>query len=279
MQENQQDSLLKLVADLSARLETQEQRLKDQEKELATFRQVSTPAQPVAETSTSRRRLLKKVGLMAAGAAVAVTAGTTLNPTTSEAATGGNLLIGKVNYPTTSGDTTLVRTPVVFNGLAPSLVQANNIGIGVSGFKVDEEPSISTPGKDNNWPPKYGTPAGLKIAITGITLGSDPHLPDIRNKVGVFGLSDTGKGVLGAATSGEGVFGTSGGGAGVYGESTSGVGGVFKGNRAPLRLIPATTAGAPTTNSHDVGELYVDKDGKLYICTASGMPGTWHLLS
>jgi hypothetical protein len=33
--------------------------------------------------------------------------------------------------------------------------------------------------------------------------------------------------------------------------------------------------GAPTTGNHRVGEVLFDRSGRLFICTASGLPGTW----
>jgi hypothetical protein len=51
----------------------------------------------------------------------------------------------------------------------------------------------------------------------------------------------------------------------------------LSGGKAPLRLFPAPTAGAPAAASglHRKGELYVDAQGQLFLCTAEGTPGTW----
>jgi len=97
-------------------------------------------------------------------------------------------------------------------------------------------------------------------------------------KFGVFGLSSTsgGFGVWGQHSgSGHGVNGDSSSGAGVHGKSTSGYGGLFEGGKAQLRLVPKSTTGRPTTGSHAKGELYLSSAGTLYICVASGTPGTW----
>ena len=56
---------------------------------------------------------------------------------------------------------------------------------------------------------------------------------------------------------------------------TGGYGCEFGGDQAPLRLIPAQTAGAPTTGEHSVGEFYVDGKGSLFYCLSAGTPGTW----
>lgn len=48
-----------------------------------------------------------------------------------------------------------------------------------------------------------------------------------------------------------------------------------EGGKAQLHLQPMATAGPPTTNAHQLGEVYVDSAGKIYSCTAAGTPGTW----
>ena len=73
------------------------------------------------------------------------------------------------------------------------------------------------------------------------------------------------------------------GGAGVrgYGDGygvqgfSQGYGAEFTGTKAPLRLVPAGTVGAPTGGSHAAGELLVDANGALFVCVAAGSPGTW----
>jgi hypothetical protein len=62
---------------------------------------------------------------------------------------------------------------------------------------------------------------------------------------------------------------------GVAGIASEGVGGLFAGKEAPIRMLAASTAGAPTTGAHHKGELYVDSQGLLFYCTADGTPGTW----
>jgi hypothetical protein len=68
---------------------------------------------------------------------------------------------------------------------------------------------------------------------------------------------------------------SSGSGNGVEGISASGVGGFFAGGAAALHLVPALTAGHPRTGSHLRGDVVMDRLGTLWICTATGMPGTW----
>lgn len=97
-------------------------------------------------------------------------------------------------------------------------------------------------------------------------------------RVGVIGFSHENgwNGVWGRHTAnGRGVAGDSAQGVGVLGTSTSGIGGVFKGGKAQLRLVPGSAAGKPTSGTHVKGELYMDSAARLFVCVANGSPGTW----
>jgi hypothetical protein len=67
-----------------------------------------------------------------------------------------------------------------------------------------------------------------------------------------------------------GVVGTGGG--GVLGLGT--VGGVFAGSVVAINLFPQQAAGAPVGEAFK-GDLAVDDGGVLWLCVASGAPGTW----
>ena len=97
---------------------------------------------------------------------------------------------------------------------------------------------------------------------------------------GVEGRSGSYVGVDGFCLNGTGVHGL-GGDSGVTGTSQKGYGGTFGGPRAraAIRLLPAETPGAPTTGTHQVGELFVDSQGALYYCRKGGTPGTWVTLA
>ena len=56
----------------------------------------------------------------------------------------------------------------------------------------------------------------------------------------------------------------------------TGVGVYASGARAPLQLGTSSGAGAPTTGTHEAGELMVDANADLYLCKVSGTPGTWN---
>jgi hypothetical protein len=93
---------------------------------------------------------------------------------------------------------------------------------------------------------------------------------NVSSGTGVYGENDG---------SGYGVYGYSTNNIGIWGNSPNGVGGQFGGGKAPLLLLPAGTAGPPTSGSHYLGELYVDGNGILFSCTANGTPGAWRRLS
>jgi hypothetical protein len=111
------------------------------------------------------------------------------------------------------------------------------------------------------------------------------------------GLPFTKHGVLGQGRD-SGVRGTSNEGAGVWGSGANGVfgqgipaadasepegsqrayGGVFEtrgDHLAQLRLVPGNKRGAPNARSHRQGELYMDSEGALFVCTDDGTPGSW----
>jgi hypothetical protein len=93
------------------------------------------------------------------------------------------------------------------------------------------------------------------------------------NGIGGSFAGGTGTGVQATGAMGVIAVGTSG--PGIKSQSTSNYGGDFAGGRAPIVLRAAPTAGAPTTGSHNTGELYVAATGKLFFCVESGTPGTW----
>ncbi len=61
----------------------------------------------------------------------------------------------------------------------------------------------------------------------------------------------------------------------MYGQSATGIGVLAVGGLAPLRLAASGTAGAPSTGTHTIGELYVDSTGVLWSCAVAGTPGAW----
>jgi hypothetical protein len=88
--------------------------------------------------------------------------------------------------------------------------------------------------------------------------------------VGVLGTSARGIGVKGVVTVGFS-------GVGVAGVGGAGLGVDASGDRAAIRLNPSATVGPPTSKLqiHTMGEMMVDSHGDLFLCKASGRPGTW----
>jgi hypothetical protein len=76
--------------------------------------------------------------------------------------------------------------------------------------------------------------------------------------------------IKGDSSTGYGVYGN--GAAGVVG--TGGVGGVFSGTNAAINLDPLPSSGAPTGAAFK-GDIALDASLTLWLCVASGTPGTW----
>lgn len=195
---------------------------------------------------TSRRKLLKRMAVVAIGATAATTALTT---TTGEVKASA---IGTV----TGASTTVYGLTAAPNGISPHTPSTGSYGLigrvsqgtGVYGYSSDVTGSgIGVFGKSTN---SYG-----------------------------FGMQAEGTayGVFATGTQYAGVYGKSQYGAGVSGSSDTLYGGSFSGGKAPIALGASTTiTGAPSGNTlHDAGELFVDKTGTLYYCTVQGNPGTW----
>jgi len=104
------------------------------------------------------------------------------------------------------------------------------------------------------------------------------------NSYGVRGFSDNSVGVLAATNSStaagllaENDSGAAGGVA-VIALGQTGVGVYASGEQAAVQLGRSSLAGAPATGFHNAGELVLDANSDLYLCKASGSPGTWKLL-
>ena len=91
-------------------------------------------------------------------------------------------------------------------------------------------------------------------------------------------LAGPGTAVWGQSTGGLGVLGSSVNGVGVQAASTNGidlvVGGI--GGSPGTILLTAHSANVPPgSGSHSAGELMLDSQGKLWVCTYNGTPGEW----
>lgn len=151
----------------------------------------------------------------------------------------------------------------------------------------------SAPG--NNFGGIFGRGVGTGAGVRGLSTSGAGVLGETvgADGAGVLGRhGDTGTGVLGQGN--PGVVGSCrtrqgrglpipGHFAGVKGESIDGpgvlgdghVGGQFKGTAAQLSLVPAAGVGKPTSGPHVMGEIFMDSQASLFVCVASGIPGTW----
>ncbi len=137
---------------------------------------------------------------------------------------------------------------------------------------------------DSNGTGVYGSHAGDGFGVLGNSAGAGN---------GVGGGSATGSGVYGTSATyspgvfsyGEGVRGYSQCGIGVFGQAGDfananggGYGGRFEitgTGLSQLLLTPFGSGGRPTNGTHTTGEIFMDPNGNLFVCTAAGSPGTW----
>ncbi len=178
----------------------------------------------------------------------------------------GHAVSGYVNSLANAGDSvilaevdSLTRVANDAAALRGKIDSTGGNGIAVYGSHAGDGPGV------------VGDSAGYGFGI----LGSSGH------SNGVFGRSfaptgtapSVAAGVLGASDSGPGVHGVAG-----YSSSNGGYGGKFeilRGGLAQLLLTPFGSGGYPTTGAHQTGEIFMDPNGNLFVCVASGTPGAW----
>lgn len=172
-------------------------------------------------------------------------------------------------------------------GHSPSASGVGVFGFGLTGVRGSSLYSNGVHGNSNHIDASgvYGSNTYNGFGVAGDTTSA--RTADIAlARAGVYGRNHgTGAGVFGRSINSDGdgvigvgkvgVHGTSANGNGILGEGGTGYGGVFKGARAQVRLAPTTRIGKPTSGTHQIGELYLDKVGSLFICTVAGAPGTW----
>jgi hypothetical protein len=140
-----------------------------------------------------------------------------------------------------------------------------------------------------------GAPVGLYTAVQGIGMivsayGTAPF-PVIskaiqafcQNGVAVFADSRDSSAVYAHTTNGTSAIVADQGSANprsvaVVALGGSGVGLYASGETAAVQLGRSSMAGPPTAGFHEAGELMLDANADLYLCKASGTPGTWNLL-
>lgn len=247
--------------------------------------------------SVTRRRLF---GLAGAGAAAAV--GSAVLATPAGAANGDNLVIGANNEQGATSQTRLDYTPAARVGSgSPTKYNASfevrhtnpandSIVIQATTFGTGRAFQAITTNSNSNEPAVWAQHAGTVAAIHGFASGTGggvvAQLTSVSNSsAAVLGTTAglgsalsgrvTNPSSTAAAVTGE----TSGAGAGLQAVSTGGLGVVANGGRAPLRLVPGSGTGAPSSGSHQAGELFVDDQGDIFLCKADGDPGTWFRLT
>jgi hypothetical protein len=132
-----------------------------------------------------------------------------------------------------------------------TLGETRGRGIGVQGVSTH---GVGVNGASYNNHGVVGEASRARSGVYGLNLFSgDPHGLDQaeRTSYGVTGHADDFYGI------------------GVRGMSKHGYGATLQGGQAPLRLLPAETAGIPS-GYHQVGELFVDSHGNLYFCKVAG---------
>lgn len=154
------------------------------------------------------------------------------------------------------------------------VIGKNGSGVGVEGRGKNGVYGLSPTG--DGWAAVVGRSTGQGGTGTyGECTGEDG--------IGAYGGCSDGTGVVGEgfhgvegkASSGSGVYGQSTSGTGVRGYSLNGYGGSFRGGSAQLKLQTGSTRGEPTTGPHQKGEIYMDSNATLFVCTQTGIPGKW----
>jgi len=123
----------------------------------------------------------------------------------------------------------------------PLLIGSNNTGTATT--------YLITTGADSF----YSQAATTGIGVLGVTLGPGPLGVGVR----AFANADNAIGIQG------------------MGVNPGCVGGAFTGVRAPINLVPAGSAGPPTTGAHSLGDLWADSSGIVWACLTAGTPGVF----
>lgn len=140
----------------------------------------------------------------------------------------------------------------------------------------------------------YGESTGSGVGVYGVSIGGDGVQAVSQNQSGVNGASANSYGVRGFSANSVGVLAASNSatGAGLLAQNDSGapgglavialgqagVGVYASGEHAAVQLGRNPLSGAPSAGFHTAGELVLDANADLYLCKASGTPGTWKLL-
>jgi hypothetical protein len=187
----------------------------------------------------------------------------------------GNGIVGKTQGLNSSGvygeNTAVLEEPTPERGGKSHLIEpapqtlgeTRGRGIGVHGVSTN---GVGVNGASYNNHGVVGEASRASSGVYGLNhYSGDSHGRDLDGlDLDIRQADRTSYGVTGHADDVQGI--------GVRGMSKHGYGATLQGGRAPLRLLPAETAGHPA--SGDVGELFVDSNGDLYFCKVKSTPGT-----
>ena len=235
--------------------------------------------------AANRRGFLRLAGAAAIGGAAVAVVGAA-QP--AAAATGDPLLAGQgVSATTTTASTRIVNPGTTTLGLS-TFVSQNYTSGGAPIPPADHRVALAglLSGNDNSGTAisrtgVYGrTSATVAAGGQGVFGGANGSTENTFADSYVFGVAgtapDDGFGVFGYGPTGTGTVGVLGradAGIGVIASSFTGVSLLVRdGGRLQQQL---RAVGAPTTGAFTAGEQIRDGNADLYICTASGTPGTW----
>lgn len=270
------DSLVRQLAELTdvvAALQLENARLRSSVAELGVFSPGDHVQQHGDRPSTGpsgrlhRRSLLRNAMLAVAGVSAGVLIGKDDHRATASHTPNfidvNNAYVHSLHADSDDGEIAVDAT--VMNGSNPAIsgvnVAGNGIGVlGTGNIGVKGTTAL----------PYYGAVYGESVANEGYGVVGDASG---TTTAGILGRNSAGDGMRGEGRTG--LHGVSPNGSGILGEGGSGYGGVFRGTRAQVRLAPTGRTGKPVNGAHQVGELYLDKTGSLFLCTAAGTPGTW----
>jgi hypothetical protein len=213
------------------------------------------------------------LGLAFGASAAAVrgtnTAGTAVAGTSSSTAGSATAVIGVISSTSPGGFSSAVRGQN--NG-------TTGLGIGVWGSQAGSGWGVyGTSAGGIGVVASGGTGTGVSASgHTGLTASGSSVGVSAEGAIAIQGAGGTGQAV--SATNDSGTLATikavnSGTNSGIHATS-NGRGGVFGGLLAQVQLTPGSGATHPKGGSR--GDLYADKNGRLWFCKKGGTTATWH---
>ena len=214
------------------------------------------------------------------------TQGTAISGATDSTAAEATAILGTIDSTSPGGFSTAVRG--VNNG-------TGGLGIGVWGSQAGSGWGVyATSEAGIGLNASGGTGAGVAaggatgVVATGSEVGVVAQGPVALRATGPVAVEATGVVAVQAEASGATATAVAasatssspavhavndGAGSGLRAESQQGRGGVFEGAAAQIKLIPGTGASHPAAG--EAGDLYVDKQVRLWLCTKGGNHATW----